>query len=156
MTPTKQITAPHQQERGNSRRLVSVVKLGIAAAALAILPLSPAVADQQTANAGSAETRREAIRPKSVSFTNGDIKMAGHLYLPHGSKASDRYPAIVVVHPPGGVKEQTSGPYAQNLAERGFVALASDARIGAKAAGSRAFWKTRRRAWKTSVAPSTI
>jgi fermentation-respiration switch protein FrsA (DUF1100 family) len=127
MKHTKQITAPHQQERGNSRRLVSVVKLGIAAAALAILPLSPAVADQRTANNGSTEARSEAIKPKSVSFMNGDIKMAGHLYLPHGFKARDRYPAIVVVHPAGGVKEQTAGLYARNMAEQGFVALAYDA-----------------------------
>jgi fermentation-respiration switch protein FrsA (DUF1100 family) len=127
MKHTKETTAPHQQERGNSRRLVSVVKLGIAAAALAILPLSPAVADQRTPNHGSTEARRETIKPKSVSFMNGDIKMAGHLYLPNGFKASEQYPEIVVVHPAGGVKEQTAGLYAGNMAEQGFVALAYDA-----------------------------
>jgi hypothetical protein len=40
----------------------------------------------------SGSTRGESDQPKSVSFMNGDIKMAGHLYLPNGLKTSDRYP----------------------------------------------------------------
>ncbi|MEN1835450.1 alpha/beta hydrolase [Pseudomonas lijiangensis] len=53
--------------------------------------------------------------------------MAGNLYLPPGYDKSKKYPAIVVAHPWGGVKEQTSGLYAQQLATQGFVTLAFDA-----------------------------
>ncbi|MED4572703.1 alpha/beta hydrolase [Brevibacillus agri] len=53
--------------------------------------------------------------------------MAGDLYLPARFDESKQYPAIVTVHPGGGVKEQTAGLYAQKLAEQGFVALAFDA-----------------------------
>src|SRR5688572_32547883 len=53
--------------------------------------------------------------------------MAGNLYLPAGFDKNKKYAAIVVVHPGGGVKEQTAGLYAQQLAENGFVALAFDA-----------------------------
>jgi uncharacterized protein len=53
---------------------------------------------------------------RSVQFKNRSIDMAGNLYLPNGFKESQRYPAIVCVHPGGGVKEQTVGVYAQRLA----------------------------------------
>ncbi|MGF9909295.1 alpha/beta hydrolase [Brevibacillus porteri] len=64
---------------------------------------------------------------KSITFKNDQLNMAGDLYLPVGFDESNNYPAIVTVHPGGGVKEQTAGLYAQNLANQGFVALAFDA-----------------------------
>jgi len=62
-----------------------------------------------------------------VSFKNNNVTMVGNLYLPANFDKSKKYPAIVVAHPWGGVKEQTSGLYARNLAEQGFIALAYDA-----------------------------
>jgi len=53
--------------------------------------------------------------------------MAGNLYLPAGFDKNKKYAAIVVVHPGGGVKEQTAGLYAQKLSEAGFITLAFDA-----------------------------
>lgn len=47
-----------------------------------------------------------------VEFQSGAYKIAGNLYLPKGFDASKKYPAIVVSHPWGGVKEQTAGLYA--------------------------------------------
>ncbi|MFD5554667.1 alpha/beta hydrolase [Streptomyces sp. NPDC127068] len=64
---------------------------------------------------------------KSITFPNGQITMAGNLYLPEGVDTSNRHAAVVVVHPGGGVKEQVAGLYASKLAEQGFVALAFDA-----------------------------
>ena len=63
---------------------------------------------------------------RGVTFQNRTITMAGDLYLPNGFKESEQYPAIVCVHPGGGVKEQTAGVYAQRLADQGFVTLAYD------------------------------
>ncbi|QZY51773.1 alpha/beta hydrolase [Leucobacter tenebrionis] len=64
---------------------------------------------------------------ESITFPNGPIDMAGNLFKPEGFDASKRYPAIVTVHPGGGVKEQTAGLYAEKLAARGYVTLAFDA-----------------------------
>jgi fermentation-respiration switch protein FrsA (DUF1100 family) len=64
---------------------------------------------------------------KSVTFKNGNLKMAGNLYLPEGMDESKKYSAIVCVHPGGGVKEQVAGLYAEKLAGQGFITLAFDA-----------------------------
>lgn len=72
---------------------------------------------------------------KSVTFQNGTIQMAGDLYLPAGFEESKKYPALVTVHPGGGVKEQTAGLYAQNLANQGFVTLAFDASYQGESGG---------------------
>lgn len=68
-----------------------------------------------------------AMNSQKVSFQNGTVKMAANLYLPPNFDSAKKYPAIVVSHPWGGVKEQTSGLYAQLLAKRGFITLAYDA-----------------------------
>lgn len=67
------------------------------------------------------------VQRQSIQFMKGDIAMSGNLYIPeHFSKAM-KYPAIICIHPGGGVKEQTAGLYAQKLAEQGFVTMAFDA-----------------------------
>ncbi|MCB1745306.1 MAG: alpha/beta hydrolase, partial [Gammaproteobacteria bacterium] len=71
---------------------------------------------------------------QTVTFKNRNgqgITMAADIYTPAGFDATKpetrRYPAIVVGHPGGGVKEQAAGLYAAKLAEQGFVAVAFDA-----------------------------
>lgn len=67
----------------------------------------------------------KVIRQK-VSFKNRyGITLSGDLYTPT-QPASDKMPAIAITGPFGAVKEQSSGLYAQNMAERGFVTLAFD------------------------------
>jgi hypothetical protein len=67
------------------------------------------------------------ITVRGVAFKNNDITMSGNVYFPKDFSEGRKYAAIVVVHPGGGVKEQTAGLYALKLAEEGFVALAFDA-----------------------------
>lgn len=66
------------------------------------------------------------MTPIDVSFPSNHVKLAGHLYVPESYKQGERLPGIVVLHPGGGVKEQTAGAYAQKLANQGFVTLAFD------------------------------
>lgn len=68
-----------------------------------------------------------AVGSQKVTFNNNGVRMVGNLYLPTGYDSKKKYPAIVVSHPWAGVKEQTSGLYAQQLARKGFVTLAFDA-----------------------------
>lgn len=81
--------------------------------------------------------RAEALAPpapskdatvQKVKFKNRvDITVVGNLYVPKNIDKTKKYPAVVVGHPFGGVKEQTAGLYAQKLAERGYITLAFDA-----------------------------
>ncbi|MDW6002469.1 alpha/beta hydrolase [Vibrio mangrovi] len=62
-----------------------------------------------------------------VSFKKQGLNIAGLLFFPDNFNAENQYPAIVVSHPGGGVKEQASSLYAYHLAKAGYVALAFDA-----------------------------
>ncbi|MFB5676245.1 alpha/beta hydrolase [Paenibacillus terreus] len=69
----------------------------------------------------------DKVTRKSVSYKNRfGINIAADLYLPKDFDESQKHAAVIIGAPYGGVKEQGSGIYAQNLAERGFVALAFD------------------------------
>ena len=76
---------------------------------------------------------RSSVQP--VEFKNGDITMAGNVFVPADFDATRAYPTVVVVHPGGGVKEQTAGVYAQRLADQGFVTLAFDASYQGQSGG---------------------
>ena len=65
------------------------------------------------------------VEHRKVSFKNRyGITLVGDLYIP--KNAQGKLQAIAVGGPFGAVKEQSSGLYAQTLAERGFVTLAFD------------------------------
>lgn len=60
-----------------------------------------------------------------ITFHNRyGITLAAHMYTPKDVKS--KMPAIAVSGPFGAVKEQSSGLYAQTMAERGFLAIAFD------------------------------
>ena len=62
-----------------------------------------------------------------VTYTLNGLKIAANVYTPAGYEATKKYPAVVVAHPNGGVKEQVAGLYSQRMAEQGYICLAFDA-----------------------------
>ncbi len=55
------------------------------------------------------------------------MDIAANVYTPANYTPEGNYPAVVVAHPNGGVKEQVAGLYAQRLAEKGYITITADA-----------------------------
>ena len=69
--------------------------------------------------------KSEKVNHKKVTFINRyGITLAADLYEPKDAKG--KLPAIAVSGPFGAVKEQSSGLYAQTMAEKGFLTMAFD------------------------------
>lgn len=69
--------------------------------------------------------KSENVNHRKVTFVNRyGITLAADLYEPKDKKG--KLPAIAVSGPFGSVKEQSSGLYAQAMAERGFLTIAFD------------------------------
>ena len=69
--------------------------------------------------------KSDKVDHRKVTFVNRyGITLAADMYIPKGT--SGKLPAIAVSGPFGAVKEQSSGLYAQQLAERGYLTIAFD------------------------------
>ena len=69
--------------------------------------------------------KSDKVEHKKVTFHNRyGIELAADMYTP--KNVEGKLPAIAVSGPFGAVKEQSSGLYAQHMAERGFLTIAFD------------------------------
>ena len=69
--------------------------------------------------------KSDKVNHSKVTFVNRyGITLAADMYVP--KNAEGKLPAIAVSGPFGAVKEQASGFYAQEMAERGFLTIAFD------------------------------
>jgi len=73
------------------------------------------------------ENVKGKVNIHTVTYKLNGIDIAANVYTPANYDTSKKYPAIVIAHPNGGVKEQTSGLYAQRLAEAGYITITADA-----------------------------
>ncbi len=79
--------------------------------------------------------KSDQVEHSKVTFHNRyGIELAADLYLPKGAEGP--LPAIAVSGPFGAVKEQSSGLYAQTMAEYGFLTLAFDPSFTGESGGS--------------------
>lgn len=125
--------------------LGSLFTLGSGAAlteAAANIP-GPSKAPKETIKASALSNQWDKTFPedaraehRKVTFHNRyGITLVGDLYTPQNMKKGEKLSAIAVAGPYGAVKEQVSGRYAQELAARGFIALAFDPSFTGESAG---------------------
>lgn len=70
--------------------------------------------------------KSDKVDHQKVTFKNRyGITLAADVYLPK-NRANKSLPALAISGPYGAVKEQSSGLYAQTMAEKGFVTVAFD------------------------------
>lgn len=73
------------------------------------------------------ENVKDQVNLHPVKYNLHGIQIAANVYTPANYDPAKKYPAVVVAHPNGGVKEQVAGLYAQRLAEHGYITIAADA-----------------------------
>lgn len=101
---------------------LSMTALGLVFAA----PDNASAADGNNEQWDKVFAKSDKVDVKKVTFKNRfGIELVGDLYEPK-DKPEGKMQAIAISGPFGAVKEQSSGLYAQTMAERGFVTLAFD------------------------------
>ncbi|MBV7455474.1 alpha/beta hydrolase [Acidovorax sp. sif1233] len=128
----------HEAVNEKRREFLGTSALAISAAAIGVpamaTPTSAVAAGGGSKNPftlvyASAITKNEPgkvhIRP--VKYKLNGLDIVANVYTPANHDPKKKYPAIVVAHPNGGVKEQVAGLYAQHLAEQGYITIAMDA-----------------------------
>ena len=79
--------------------------------------------------------KSDKVNHSKVTFHNRyGITLAADMYIPKDTNG--KLPAIAVSGPFGAVKEQSSGLYAQTMAERGFLTIAFDPSFTGESGGS--------------------
>jgi uncharacterized protein len=73
------------------------------------------------------KNEKGSVNIHPVTYKLNGIDIAANVYTPANYDRSKKYPAVVVAHPNGGIKEQAAGLYAQRLAEAGYITIAADA-----------------------------
>ncbi len=119
--------------------------LGLTAATIGVLVMgSPSTFAQDLSNGADNFYKSEQVSAQKVTFKNQyQMNVTGNLFMPKDADPNTKYPAIIVGHPMGAVKEQSSNLYAQKLAEQGFMTLAIDL----------SFWGESEGEARNSVAP---
>ncbi|MGE6743812.1 alpha/beta hydrolase [Allorhizobium pseudoryzae] len=116
------------------RTFLKLTGVGVAALGVATAAGSTTFAQDST-DWDKTFPKSQAVDHEKITFKNRyGISLAGDLYLPK-DRGDRRLPAIAVGGPFGAVKEQSSGLYAQTMAERGFLTIAFDASYTGESGG---------------------
>ena len=108
----------------------------IITAVLAVTAMAGVACAADMSNGADNFYRSGLVTMEKVVFKNlYRMDVAGSLFTPKNMSRGAKYPAIVVGHPMGAVKEQSANLYAQKMAERGFVTLAIDLSFWGESAG---------------------
>ena len=122
---TRRLAEPQVGLGVGRRNFLKLTSAGVAAGVMSAID-APVFA-QQTLAWDKTFPKSDRVDHRKVSFNNRlGITLVADLYVAKTIDRSQRHPALVVGGPYGAVKEQSSGLYAQTMAERGFITIAHD------------------------------
>lgn len=107
-----------------STLLAAVISLSSGGAMSADYKLNPFTL---TYDGAITENVKGKVNIHPVTYKLNGLEISANVYTPANYDPAKKYPAVVVAHPNGGVKEQVAGLYAQRLAEQGYITITADA-----------------------------
>jgi len=125
------------QQKGKNMKLILAFAFGAALTAGIMYYKCAKTTDtvQFTTKWDKTFAKSDKVDTHKVTFKNRyGITLVGDMYLPKNIQG--KMPAIAVSGPFGAVKEQVSGRYAQEMAERGFITLAFDPSFTGESGGN--------------------
>ena len=105
-----------------------LIQLGMIAIVMGMVSMiSNPVSAKDPSNGADNFYKSKTVTMQKVAFKNQyRMQVAGNLFTPKDLNKKTKYPAIIVGHPMGAVKEQSANLYATKMAEQGFVTLSID------------------------------
>ncbi|GLK82784.1 alpha/beta hydrolase [Ancylobacter defluvii] len=123
----KTATTQAAGEQIDRRDLLKMTGVGVATVGMmSLLDASSANAQDMSRGAANFYTSDKVTLEKVTFKSQYQMDVVGNLFAPKGLNRGTRNPAIIVGHPMGAVKEQSSNLYATKMAEQEFVTLAID------------------------------
>ncbi|CNF40259.1 alpha/beta hydrolase [Yersinia similis] len=107
-----------------STLLAAIISLSSGGAMSADYKLNPFTL---TYDGAITENVKGKVNIHPVTYKLNGLEISANVYTPANYDPAKKYPAVVVAHPNGGVKEQVAGLYAQRLAEQGYITITADA-----------------------------
>ena len=124
-TRTGHVAEPQAGLEVGRRNFLKLTGAGVAAGVVSAMEAP--VSAQQTLAWDKTFPKSDRVEHRKVTFYNRlGITLVADLYVPQAIDRAQRHPALVVGGPYGAVKEQSSGLYAQTMAERGYITIAHD------------------------------
>ncbi|PYE87119.1 alpha/beta hydrolase [Phyllobacterium leguminum] len=109
------------------RKLLKATGAGAAALGVMSIFSIPFAEAQDMSKGANNFYKSDRVTLEKVTFKSQyQANVAGNMFLPKNIDRNARYPALVVGHPMGAVKEQSADLYATKMAEQGFVAMSID------------------------------
>lgn len=119
------------------RRKILAVGATLAAVALAGGPGLTYAAGPDMSRGANNFYKSNDVDSQEVRYKNTyGLEVVGTLFTPKRMDRSKRYPALVVGHPYGAVRQQAANLYATKMAEQGFVTLTFDQSFWGQSAGT--------------------
>lgn len=109
-----------------STLLAAVISLSSGGAMSADYKLNPFTL---TYDGAITENVKGKVNIHPVTYKLNGLEISANVYTPANYDPAKKYPAVVVAHPNGGVKEQVAGLYAQRLAEQGYITIYCGCRV---------------------------
>ena len=109
------------------KQICKKTMLGIALMSMGMATISKDVCAADMSRGADNFYTSNKVTVENIKFKNMfGMEIVGNLYKPLEANSNKKYPALIVGHPFGAVRQQAANLYATKMAEQGFITLSFD------------------------------